>query len=226
MASAFRYKPKFVDIRVRPPKADEEEPPHVHTLKPGEKPCQWPECRAVATARAPKSRELIDDFYWFCQPHAAEYNKGWNYFSGMDDDSVARWRENEAQTGGRPTWQMKAGRMSREAAAFAAKFGSGAAGKGAGAYADAYNLFGHGGAGKRDPNAPEPAGRRLGNLERKALVELDLEQGATGPAIRARYLELVKRFHPDSNGGDRSSEGKLGRVIRAYKTLVKSKLTT
>ncbi|HEX2560181.1 MAG TPA: molecular chaperone DnaJ, partial [Phenylobacterium sp.] len=34
--------------------------------------------------------------------------------------------------------------------------------------------------------------------------------------------ELVKRFHPDSNGGDRSSEPKLQRVIRAYQSLRKA----
>ena len=36
----------------------------------------------------------------------------------------------------------------------------------------------------------------------------------------------MKRFHPDSNGGDRSAEDKLTRVIKAYKTLQKAKLTT
>jgi curved DNA-binding protein CbpA len=37
--------------------------------------------------------------------------------------------------------------------------------------------------------------------------------------IRARYTELVKRCHPDANGGDRSAETKLQRVIKAFKTL-------
>ena len=47
---------------------------------------------------------------------------------------------------------------------------------------------------------------------------------ATAEDIRARYLDLVKRFHPDTNGGDRSSEHKLGRVLRAYKALRTAKL--
>ncbi len=225
MPGAFPYRPKFVDIRVRPPKPGEEEAqaePDVHTLKPGERPCDHAGCRSAAAARAPKSREMMNEHYWFCAPHAAEYNKSWNYFAGMSDDQVAAWREDDVKTGGRPTWQFKAGRFSREAAAFAARFGSGAAGKGAGAYGDAYNLFGQGGAGPR--RATEPA-RKLGNLESRALAELDLEASADGPAIRARYLDLVKRFHPDSNGGDRSAETKLQRVIKAYKTLQKGKLT-
>jgi hypothetical protein len=223
MPGAFPYRPKFVDIRVRPPKAGEDDAPPPG-LKPGERPCDHVGCLSPATARAPKSRERMDEHYWFCAPHAAEYNKAWNYFAGMDDDAVAAFREDEAQTGGRPTWRMQAGRFSREAAAFAAKFGSGVAGKGAGAYADAFDLFGRGGASPK--RAAEASGRKLGNLERKALVELDLDGEADGAAIRARYLDLVKRFHPDSNGGDRSAEDKLTRVIRAYKTLQKAKLTT
>jgi curved DNA-binding protein CbpA len=34
-----------------------------------------------------------------------------------------------------------------------------------------------------------------------------------------RYAEYVRRFHPDSNKGDRSSEDKLQRVLRAGKLL-------
>ena len=38
-------------------------------------------------------------------------------------------------------------------------------------------------------------------------------------ALRQRYSELVRRYHPDRNGGDRSLEAKLGAVIAAYQTL-------
>ena len=40
--------------------------------------------------------------------------------------------------------------------------------------------------------------------------------------IKARYHELLKRFHPDLNQGDRGAEAKLQRVIKAYKTLKKA----
>ena len=217
MAKAFPYTPRFKDIRIRPPKEGEED---VHTLKEGERPCEWPECLKPATAKAPKSRDNLEEHYHFCQAHAGEYNKRWNFFEGMSDEAQQRFRE-DAQTGHRPTWAFKASRLSREAAGFAAKFGSGAAGKGTGAYGDAFDLFGNGGSQKAQPAV---AARSLGKLEERALLELDLEIAADGSAVRARYLELVKRFHPDSNGGDRSSEAKLQRVIRAYKVLQKAKL--
>ncbi|MES2136752.1 MAG: DnaJ domain-containing protein, partial [Pseudomonadota bacterium] len=37
-----------------------------------------------------------------------------------------------------------------------------------------------------------------------------------------RYSGLVRRYHPDKNGGDRSHEGRLGEVIEAYQLLRKA----
>ncbi|HEY3951404.1 J domain-containing protein [Phenylobacterium sp.] len=213
MAAAFQYKPRFVDIRVRPPSEEEDaRAQDVHALKPGERACDHPGCRRAATARAPKSRDMLNEHYWFCQPHAAEYNRNWNFFAGLSEGEIRRRQQDELFTGGRPTWEMKAGRMSREAAAFSAKFRKGDG------YRDPYNLFGKN-AGK--PVA-EPEDRRLGKIERNALADLDLDANAEGPAIRARYTELVRRLHPDANGGDRAGENRLQRVIKAYQALRKA----
>lgn len=221
MTASFQYKPRFTDIRVKPPREGEEaEKVDVLHLKPGEKPCQWPDCRRAATARAPKSRERLNDFYDFCQAHAGEYNKGWNFYAGMSEGEVRAAQENEAMTGGRPTWEMKAGKFSREAAAFAAKMGT-AQNSGAGSWRDSFGLFGRRGEQKAGPAAED---RRVGKLERSALADLDLEIGAGKTEIKARYHELLKRFHPDTNGGDRGAEAKLQRVIKAWKTLKKAGL--
>jgi DnaJ-domain-containing protein 1 len=210
MSRAFQYKPKFVDIRVRPPKAGEAEAERdVHALKPGERACDHAGCRAPATTRAPKSREMLNEHYWFCQSHAAEYNRSWNFFAGMTDAQVQEAQAARAH-GDRPTWQFKASRFSREAASIAAKSSEG--------MADPLGVLGKK---KRVHEAPV---RHLGKLERTALANLDLSEEADSPTIRARYTELVKRCHPDANGGDRSAEDRLQRVIRAYKTLQKAKL--
>ncbi|MFV4649299.1 hypothetical protein ACNJUT_22150, partial [Mycobacterium tuberculosis] len=104
----------------------EQDQSDVLSLKPGEKPCEWPDCRKAATARAPKSRERLDDHYWFCQGHAGEYNKGWDFFAGMTEADVAAAQAARA-VGERPTWQFKASKFSREAASFssAARTGTG-----------------------------------------------------------------------------------------------------
>jgi hypothetical protein len=162
---------------------------------------------------------MLNEHYWFCQAHAGEYNRSWDFFAGMNEAQV-RAAQEARMVGDRPTWQFKASRFSREAASFAAKMGTGASAKGAGAYADPLGVF----QAAEARTAQKPAARRLGRLEQRAMDELDLEAGADSAAIRARYLEMVKRFHPDSNGGDRSTEQKLSRVIRAYKTLQAAKL--
>jgi DnaJ-domain-containing protein 1 len=213
MSRAFQYRPKFVDIRVRPPKEGEDEAANdVHALKPGERACDHAGCRTAATARAPKSRELMNEHYWFCQAHAAEYNKQWNFFAGMSDEQVAEVQAARV-TGERPTWSFKASNRSREAQA-----GNGDPG----AFADPFSLFGMGASTVQ--HKPRADGRQLGKMERGALADLDLDDTAEPKAIKKRYHELLKRCHPDSNGGDRSAEHKLQRVIQAWKTLKKAKL--
>ena len=207
MPARFQYRPRFVDIRVRPP-SDDGSDDDVTALKPGERPCDHPECRQPGSARAHKSRDMLGDHYWFCQSHAAEYNRSWNFFAGLTEDEVRRRVTEDLTTGGRPTWPFMASAQSREAS-----------GKRSG-FTDPFGLFG----GASRARAQTAQDRGLGRLERQALADLDLEPGAERPAIRARYTELVKRCHPDANGGDRSAEHKLQRVIRAYKTLRKAKL--
>jgi hypothetical protein len=214
----FEYRPKFVDIRVRPPKPGESEADaraaeeDVFKLKPGERPCDHAECRLAATAKAPKSRTMPGEFYWFCQKHAAEYNKGWDFFQGMSEGEMRAAMES-SQAGDRPTWSFKADSRSREAAAAAARDKR--------AFNDPFGVFK---AAQRKAEAAAEAGRTVGRLERNALADLDLEPGAAPEAVRAQYKALLKRFHPDTNGGDRSTEQKQQRVVKAYKTLQKAKL--
>jgi hypothetical protein len=211
MSGAFQYRPKFRDIRVRPPvDGEEQREADVHTLKPGEKRCDHPGCIRPGEAKAPKSRQMLNEHYWFCQPHAAEYNKQWDFFAGMSEGEIRAHQEARA-TGERPTWTFKASNRSREAAA--------AATKGPNGFADPFGIFG---AARKRAQDEFEAERHLGKLERNALADLDLDHSAEPTKIRARYTELVKRCHPDANGGDRSAENKLQRVIKAYKTLQKA----
>ena len=212
MTSTFQYRPKFVDIRVRPPTPEEDARANdVNALKPGERACDHPGCLRAAATRAPKSRHLMDEHYWFCTPHAAEYNRGWDFFAGMNEAQV-RAHQAGVATGERPTWAFEASRRSREAMA--------ARSAGDRAFSDPFGFFAA--ARRRAEQAAQE--RKIGKIERNALADLDLDASADAPAIRARYIELVKRCHPDANGGDRSAEHKLQRVIRAYQALRKAKM--
>lgn len=199
MSEAFNYKPRFKDIRIKPPK---DEP------SPEERVCEWPGCRKHGDSRAPKSSDQLNSFYWFCQSHASEYNKSWNFFEGMGEGEAQAFRESAAY-GHRPTWSW---RNTHSASARASK----ASRDFADGFDDPYGVFGN----RQNPHKPEePREAPMGRLQSKALETMGLEASAEPSSVRKRYAELVKRYHPDANGGDRSSEEHLGRVIAAYQIL-------
>jgi curved DNA-binding protein CbpA len=59
----------------------------------------------------------------------------------------------------------------------------------------------------------------LSEADRRHFRVLGLAVDADRRALRIRYAELVRKFHPDHNGGDRSHEKALQAVIEAYQAL-------
>lgn len=198
MSGAFEYRPKFVDIRVKKPDAE------TVTREPEARPCDHIGCTRVGAHRAPKGRDHINEYWHFCREHVSDYNQRWNYFSGMSETEFAEYQKAE-ETGHRPTWTFRSGRLDRHSAAMR--------GFQAGRRSDPFGMFGG-----EAPTDVRPQ-RRLTRLQGLALEALSLDETATGAQIRQRYAELVKRWHPDSNGGDRGAEANLQRVVQAYQTL-------
>ena len=170
-----------------------------------------PGCSHAGEFRAPKGRGQEGRFWHFCLDHVRAYNATYNYFAGMPDDDVLAYQK-AATTGHRPTWTMGVNPASQRR-----DEPRGAAGP---RVEDPFDMFGDGRGFRRSAGRqPSPRARRLKILERKALETLDLPEAATGAEIKSRYKTLVKRLHPDANGGDRSSEEKLRGIIQAYNTL-------
>ena len=59
--------------------------------------CDREGCNEVGDRPAPKAPNSKDRWY-FCERHAAEYNKNWNYFAGLSPEEAAR-RAAEEETG-------------------------------------------------------------------------------------------------------------------------------
>jgi hypothetical protein len=201
--------PLFDRIRVKP---DQD-----RRLKAELPACQWPRCDAPATHRAPKGRLRANEYWQFCLEHVREYNNSYNFFAGMSDDAIAKYQK-EDLTGHRPTWKMGSiggvGGRRRSRRRGDADFG--ASGFDAD---DPFSLFGALG-GNRDGQArPAAEGRKILNAQRRALDTLGLEADAKRVDIKARFKVLVKRHHPDANGGDRTSEDRLREIIQAYNYL-------
>ena len=197
--------PLFDRIRVKPDKD--------RRLRTEMPPCQWPRCEAPATHRAPKGRMQANEYWRFCLEHVREYNNSYNFFAGMTDDAVALYQK-EAVTGHRPTWKM--GSIGgKRAAPRRARGGFRAAEWEA---SDPFSMLGETGA---QPGHARPAseGRKILNAQRRAFDVLGLEANAKRTDIKARFKILVKRHHPDANGGDRGSEERLREIIVAYNYL-------
>ena len=41
--------------------------------------CAWAGCDQEAPYRAPKGRDRLREFQWFCLEHIREFNRGWDY---------------------------------------------------------------------------------------------------------------------------------------------------
>jgi hypothetical protein len=204
MSDAFEYRPKFVDIRVKKP--DPEAKIYGRT-KSNDPACDHVGCDKPGRHRAPKSRDHANQFWNFCADHVADYNKRWNYFAGMSEGEMKNYQKAE-ETGHRPTWTFRSGRLDRFSAGMRGFKGGGA---------DPFGMVG--GEARGEAAGPVRQSRRLTRLQRAALETMALTEDATGADIRAKYAELVKRWHPDSNGGSRDAEAQLQRVLNAYQHL-------
>lgn len=178
--------------------------------KPQGPPCEWEDCDKPGTHKAPKSQKNDGQFHNFCLEHVRHYNKSFNYFADTEDDEMNATMRHAARTGERPTWGM----------------GTNAHGRGnpkprsasTNRSADPNNFFAR--VARNQGRRPmTPREKKLLQADRRALEALGLEGHKTSEEIKAAYKDLVKKHHPDANGGDRSSEDRLRSIITAYNHL-------
>ncbi|MGQ9365620.1 J domain-containing protein [Azospirillum sp. ST 5-10] len=168
--------------------------------RPALRVCEHPGCTAEGEHRAPKGRDRLNEYFWFCLDHVRAYNASWDYYAGMTSEQI------EAETRRDTTWQRPSWPLGywqaqekflrdRAARGFGFEFG-------------------------RNPGEEQPQRRQAARTpEEDALIVLDLTPPVDFARIKARYRELVKIHHPDANGGNRDAEEKLKVINQAYNTL-------
>lgn len=174
--------------------------------------CDRPGCRAAGEFRAPGGRpsgfDGPGDYHWFCLDHVREFNAGYDWFAGMTADEIL-------------AAQHPAAGWDSETRAFRPTAGVDAAPRWAD-FKDPLDAISRRARAFRPQQRPD--GRPVSPEERRALDALGLSIDADRKALRSRYSQLVRRYHPDRNGGDRSLEGKLQAVVEAYNLLKGSAL--
>lgn len=172
--------------------------------------CDWAGCTEPGEFRAPgiapPGFDGPGDYRWFCLDHIRAFNAGYDFFAGMSAEEILR-----AQS---PIhgWES-------ETRAFRPTAGIDEAPRWAD-HADPLDAIAARARARRP--AQRKDGRPITPEERRAIEVLGLSIDADRKALRAAYTQLVHRYHPDRNGGDRSLEWKLGEVVEAWQLLRKS----
>lgn len=177
--------------------------------------CHHPGCLEAGEFRAPgaqgSSFDGPGDWRWLCLDHVREFNAGYDWFAGMSADEilaaqspVSGWRTEQpafrptAGLDGMPRWNDFTDPL------------------------DAISARAGGIRNRAQREAAMATSGRWSREEAKALEVMGLGSQADRSELRRRYLELVRRYHPDRNGGDRQHEDLLVRVVEAYQLLRKS----
>lgn len=175
---------------------------HGRVERPGSR-CSAPGCAEPGEFKAPYTPGGFDgpgSWRWLCLEHVREHNARYNFFDGMSPDEI------EAAQSPIAGWE-------RATRAFATNGAD--RGPAWSEFTDPLDAIGA----RFRPEARRQAVDRFTAKERQALGVLNLKDDADRTKLRKRYSELVRRYHPDRNGGDRTHERQLTKVIEAYQLL-------
>jgi len=181
----------------------------------GGRPCEAPGCLEPGEFRAPSDERPDFDgpgvYRWYCLEHVRQFNAGYNWFEGMTTEEIIAA---QSPING---WQTET-RAFKPGAASMPRWAD---------FEDPIDAIGARAAGIRRSagqaaESSDGARLRFTAREQEALAVMGLAPTGDRTALRRRYTELVRRFHPDRNGGDRAHENRLQRVVEAYQVLRRS----
>ena len=168
--------------------------------------CDKEDCENKGEFRAPKSRLLLNEYYFFCIDHIKEYNKSWDFYKGLSVNQIENSMREDI-IWNRPSWPLK--------------------GNPNNVFEQINQFF------NNDTNELNEAEKNknyfsnklidenLTKEENKALSTLGLNLPLNLEKIKKNYKKLVKIFHPDVNGNDKIAEEKFKEINNSYKILLK-----
>ncbi len=159
--------------------------------------CDDPDCNLPGLYRAPKSRDNLRDYHHFCLDHVREYNKKWDYFKDYEEDAIyAHMRD--AAIGERPTWPAHKPNFEQTIKRAANFWGA------------AFDLK------AEQKKAEEQA---LKSPVREAFKALGLTFDVDFTAVKQKFRQLVKKYHPDARPDDPRATERFKIITAAYITL-------
>ena len=169
------------------------------------KKCDSPKCNEKGEYKAPKSRVMLNQYFYFCLGHIKEYNKSWDFYKGMSVEQIENSMRSDTFWD-RPSWPLKN--------SFKNTF-------------DEFNEYIEDYVKTNDDKINDTYFKNklldesLSMEETKALNELDLKMPISLEKIKKNYKKLVKIFHPDVNGNNKDAEERFKKINESYKLLLK-----
>jgi len=161
--------------------------------------CDWNNCSEIADYKAPVEKDNSKNYRMLCLNHVKEFNKNWNYFSGMSDTQICEFIKSDS------TWHKPT-----------QSFGSSD---------NFFNILWNNVL-KDDANKKDLQDK-INNINKFKFTQNDLRAfnilgisvGIKWEKIQQKFKKLVKKLHPDMNFGNKKYEDKLKVVTLAYTQL-------
>ena len=160
-------------------------------------PCSYSGCLEPGVYPAPKSKQEIYDYIFFCAEHIRTYNASWNYYKGVEGEELLKHILADAQWR-RPTWKPGKPPILNTSAIY-----------------EIDDIF------KKNRWKILRDIPNFSPLEKQHMKSLDLEWPFNLENLRKKYRELVRKYHPDLNQGNKNFEEKLKNLNEAYVSLKK-----
>ena len=161
--------------------------------------CDWSNCKELGEYKAPVERDNSKKFRMLCLKHVKEFNKNWNYFSGMNDNQIMNFLKSDM------TWHKPTQSFSSSDNFFKVLWNN--------TLKDEFDNKKI----KSDFNYMRQF--KFDNKDIKAFEILGLSVGMKWMKIHEKFKTLVKKFHPDMNLGNKKYEEKLKLITLAYTQL-------
>tara|TARA_B100000427_G_scaffold239_1_gene225 strand:- start:3555 stop:4082 length:528 start_codon:yes stop_codon:yes gene_type:complete len=161
--------------------------------------CDWNNCSKEGNYRAPKEKDNSKNFRLLCLEHVKEFNKNWNYFSGMNEEEIFYFLKSDL------TWHKPTQSFSSSDNFFKVLWNN--------ALKDEIDKF------KFDNEFKNKKKFIFNNNDIKAFGILGVSVGLKWDKIQEKFKKLVKKFHPDMNAGNKKFEDKLKIITLAYTQL-------
>ena len=169
---------------------------HTKQKENTERICSNPECNELGVFPAPKSREKLREYLYFCINCIRDFNKSWNYFEGLNEQEL-EVEIRKSVTWDRPSWKFGTKNLNFD-------------------FEENFKDFGN----KIYVNNKKVLDKKLEN----AFKILGLNSDSSLKEVKTRYKYLAKKWHPDvqNNNISKNNKDKFISITNAYKIILEA----